>query len=144
MVQCIPTARSDSNGAFIPSVGRAPAGKRKKEEHISQMDKTEINRNPYFSEVLSISLLIIKNYYPFFLASACRRPTNRSYEQALRLESYEQRVVTSPIRLPACNGEYLIPLVIIVSMCEVFSLERRCTRHALQKHYTNRQIFKKF
>ena len=28
------------------------------------------------------------------------------------------------------------PLVIIVSMCEVFSPERRCTRQALQKHYT--------
>ena len=50
----------------------------------------------------------------------------------------------SPIRLSACNGENLIPLVIIVCMCEVFSPERRCTRHALQKHYTNRQIFKKF
>ena len=52
-------------------------------------------------------------------------------------------VIISPIQLPACNGENLIPLVIIVSMCEVFSPERRCTRHALQKHYTNRQIFKK-
>ena len=51
---------------------------------------------------------------------------------------------SSSIRLTACNSEYLIPLVIIVSMCEVFSPERRCTRHALQKHCTNRQIFKKF
>ena len=31
---------------------------------------------------------------------------------------------TSPIRLPACNGENLLPLVIIVSMCKVFSPER--------------------
>ena len=53
-------------------------------------------------------------------------------------------LLDSPIRIPACNGENLIPFVIIVSMCEVFSPERRCTRHALQKHYTNRQIFKKF
>ena len=58
----------------------------------------------------------------------------------------QYRVVAriSPIQLPASNGENLIPLVIIVCMCEVFSPERRCTRHALQKHYTNRQIFKKF
>ena len=58
-------------------------------------------------------------------------------------KSYIVVLQSSPIRLPAYNAENLIPLVIIVSMCEVFSPERRCTRHALQKHYTNRQIFKK-
>ena len=33
-------------------------------------------------------------------------------------------VQTSPIRLPACNGKNLLPLVIIVSMCKIFSPER--------------------
>ena len=33
-------------------------------------------------------------------------------------------VRSSPIRLPACNGENLLPLVIIVSMCKIFSPER--------------------
>ena len=32
--------------------------------------------------------------------------------------------VTSPIRLPACNGENLLLLVIIVSMFKIFSPDR--------------------
>ena len=30
----------------------------------------------------------------------------------------------SPIRIPACNGQNLLPLVIIVSMFKIFSPER--------------------
>ena len=33
-------------------------------------------------------------------------------------------VSDSPIRLPTCNGENLLPLVVIVSMCKIFSPER--------------------
>ena len=64
-------------GAFIPSADWSSVCTRKKEGHISEIYKAEINVIPYSSYFSSISLLIILNYMSFFLASTRRRPTNR-------------------------------------------------------------------
>ena len=95
-----------------------------------------------FSKISEKKCCFVNNIFHKFEIDVCFAPL---FTESRKIQfSISTRVTTSPIRLPACNGENLIPLVIIVSMCEVFSPERRCTRHALQKHYTNRQMFKKF